>query len=70
MNVLTGYSEMGNAGARVNGMDEAPMKFSDTIRMSPHLLCDECRVYTPLFGKRRFLKGVSLMKRSGHAQGD
>jgi hypothetical protein len=28
--------EMGNEGAVLSGMKEAPEKFSDTIRMSPH----------------------------------
>lgn len=26
---------MGNAGAKVNGMEQAPMKFTDTIRKCP-----------------------------------
>lgn len=31
-------SEMGNAGATLMGLDQAPTKFSDTIRMSPRFV--------------------------------
>lgn len=46
---------MGNAGAKVNGMDEAPMKFSDTIRMLPLQL--------------EVSKDMNLIWYSGDAQG-
>jgi hypothetical protein len=38
------YREMGNEGAVLSGMKEAPEKFSDTIRMSPLFLFAYIRI--------------------------